>query len=321
MDAKENLLETIHFGNPERVPYAGGLPIIRIGFFGVNPDDNRPPGADIWTDLWQVQHHKEFEGIMPFPKYNPLAHIDDWEEYQWPDPHDPELYVKARATLENISDREAILVSGSHRSTLLERAWKLVGMEDLFVLLLSDEERSNWLLDHIIDFQLGVAEEYLSLGVDFAFLGDDHGTQLGVYMNPELFRKYFKPRYEKLIKLYKSNGCLIQFHSCGNILDLVPDFMDLGIDILNPIQATALDLPTLRRLTEGKMALQGGVSTATVLDGPLELIRTEVRERIQCLGKNGGYICGPDQGFPFPQDHLRCLEDSVDIYGAYPLEV
>ena len=320
MNAKENLLEAIRFGNPIEVPYSGNLPIVPIGFYGVNPDDNRPQGAELWTDLWQVRHHKEFEGIMPFPEYNPLAHMENWEEYQWPDPHDPELYVQAKARLAEIPDREAILVSGSHRSTLLERAWKLVGMENLFILLMNDEERANWLLDHIINFQLAVAEEYLSLGVDCAFLGDDHGTQQSVYMNPELFRRYFKPRYKKLIELYKSRGCLINFHSCGNILDLVPDFMELGIDILNPIQATALDLPALRKMTDSKMALQGGVSTATILDGPPERIREEVESRIRCLGQKGGYICGPDQGFPYPPEHIHCLKEAVEHFGTYPLK-
>ena len=319
MNAKENLLEAIRFGNPEWVPCSRDLPIARVGFFGVNPEDNRPQGAELWTDLWQVRHHQEQEGIMPFPEYHPLAHMDDWNEYQWPDPHDPALYVQAKSHLAKISDRQTVIVSGSHRSTLLERAWKLVGMENLFMLLLTDKKRANWLLDHIIEFQLGVAEEYLRLGVDSAALGDDHGTQLSVYMNPELFRSYFKPRYKLLIDLYKTRGCLINFHSCGNIIDLVPDFIDLGIDILNPIQATALDLPRLRKITDGKMALQGGVSTATVLQGPAQRIQEEVRDRIQCLAQKGGYICGPDQGFPYPPEHIRHLEEAVEHHGAYPL--
>ena len=154
-----------------------------------------------------------------------------------------------------------------------------------------------------------------------AALGDDHGTQLAPLFSPELFREFYKPRYERLIGFYKSKGCLIGFHSCGNIVDLVPDFIDLGIDMLNPVQATANDLARVRADTQGRMALQGAVSTATILDGPADRVRQEARERILLLGQQGGYICGPDQGMPYPEKNIEALEQAVAEFGRYPLPV
>jgi hypothetical protein len=95
--------------------------------------------------------------------------------------------------------------------------------------------------------------------------------------------------------------------------------MQLGVDVLNPIQATANDLDKIRSLTQGRMALHGGVSTATIIDGPVDYIVKEVRERLWQLGQDGGYFCAPDQGMPFPPAHIDALREAVGKYGRYPL--
>ena len=137
--------------------------------------------------------------------------------------------------------------------------------------------------------------------------------------SPELFRKLFKPQYERLFSFYRARGILINFHSDGNIVPLTDDFMDLGIDILNPVQATAVNLPEIRSLTQGRMALQGGVSTATMERGSPEDIRQEVAGRIHTLAKDGGYICGPDHSLPFSEENMSAFRDAVDQYGVYPV--
>ncbi len=121
------------------------------------------------------------------------------------------------------------------------------------------------------------------------------------------------------VDLYKAKGCLVSFHSCGSVRDLAPELMDLGVDILNPAQATANDLAALRLRTQGTMALQGAVSSQTIMQGPPARIRAEVEERIRGLGSRGGYICGPDQGMPYPPSHIDALERAVADFGAYPL--
>lgn len=95
--------------------------------------------------------------------------------------------------------------------------------------------------------------------------------------------------------------------------------MELGVDILNPVQASANDLTKIRHMTQGRMALQGAVSSATIMAGPIQAIDAEVRQRIQQLGQQGGYFCGPDQGMPWPADHYRAMEEAVTRYGRYPL--
>jgi uroporphyrinogen decarboxylase len=132
--------------------------------------------------------------------------------------------------------------------------------------------------------------------------------------------EFFLPEYERLFSLYRWKGVLKLFHSCGNILPFLEMFIGLGVDILNPIQATANDLDKVRAQTQGRMALQGGVRSATVMDGPVERIKAETRERMWQLGRNGGYFCHWDQGLPFPQAHRDALEEAITEFGRYPLQ-
>jgi uroporphyrinogen decarboxylase len=170
-----------------------------------------------------------------------------------------------------------------------------------------------------MDFQLGIAEHYLSTGVEMVLLGDDLGSQIAPLLSPRIIEEFFVPEYERLFSLYRSRGTLIQFHSCGNIEPLLEVFLRLGVNILNPVQATANNLKEIRSATMRRMALQGGVSSATIMAGPADRIRSEAIQRMWELGREGGYFCQQDQGLPFPEEHLRILHDTVRDYGRYPL--
>ena len=174
-------------------------------------------------------------------------------------------------------------------------------------------------LRRIMDFNLGIAKHYLAAGVEIADLGDDLGTQSGPLLGPGIVEEFLVPEYCRLFELYKQQKVLIGFHSCGRIDSVLATFLDLGVNVLNPVQATANDLDLVRRTTRGRMALAGGVSSATVFEGPPERIVAEARQRMWQLGREGGYFCGPDQGLPFPQEHVDALHRTVEQYGRYPL--
>jgi uroporphyrinogen decarboxylase len=193
-------------------------------------------------------------------------------------------------------------------------------MEDLMVYFKTEPNAVKELLHHIMDFQLGIARHYLKLGVEMIGCSDDLGTQNGLLFSPKILNEFFIPEYRRLFSLYKSHGVLINFHSCGHISPLLNTFMDLGIDILNPVQASANDLDQIRRATLGRMALSGGVSSALIVSGPKEAIRREVAKRIWQLGQQGGYFCAPDQGMPWLPENEHALDLAVEEFGRYPLE-
>ena len=196
----------------------------------------------------------------------------------------------------------------------------LAGMENVMCALYTDPEAVRELFHRIMNFQLGIVRHYLAIGVEIVTMSDDLGTQRGPLIAPEIIWTFFVPEYRRLFGLYREQGVMINFHSCGYITPMLDMFMDLGVTILNPVQATANDLDEVRRITAGRMALQGGVNSGTIMSGPPDAIRDEVARRAWQLGRDGGYFCGPDQGLAFLPEHVAALHEAVEAYGKYPLQ-
>jgi uroporphyrinogen decarboxylase len=255
---------------------------------------------------------------MGLPEVTPLARIDSLRLYQWPDPDDERICGNIYRLADAFPGGDRFL-AGSHRDTLWEKAYMLVGMENMMMYFLKEPGFAREVLHRIMDFQLGIAEHYVRLGVEFARLGDDLGAQRGPLLGPRIVDQFLVPEYERLFRFYRERGVLIGFHSCGAVESAIETFVRLGVDVLNPVQATANDLDGIRSRTQGRMALRGGVSSATIMDGPVERIAAEVRERIWQLGRDGGYFCCQDQDLPFPEPHIDALHQAVEEYGQYPL--
>jgi uroporphyrinogen decarboxylase len=322
MNPKENAQRIIHFDHPERI--VEGPPGHGIGYHGVNHEGysgggHHLPVGSFWTDIWGTGWQLEQEGVMGFPRVHPLSDLPHaLKTYQWPNPDDERICSKIYETARGW-DKQQTFLMGSHRDTLWEKAYMLVGMEALMIFMKTEPEAVQELLLRIMDFQLGIAHHYLNVGIEIAACGDDLGTQSGLLLSPKIIHTYFLPQYHRLFSLYKQKQVLIDFHSCGHILPLLEMFIDLGIDILNPIQATANDLTEVRRITQGRMCLQGGVSSALIVSGPVEAIQEEAVFRMAQLGQEGGYFCTVDQGMPWPREHRDALALAVAEHGTYPL--
>ena len=321
MDQKENFLRILRFDQPERI--ISRMPIHSLRYYGMNHEgfngggDDSPVGTR-WTDIWGTGWHKIHAGVMGMPEVCPLARVENLPAYTWPDPDDVRLTGQIDALARAFPGGD-LLLAASHRDTLWEKAYMLVGMENMMMYFLSEPDFAREVLRRIMDFQLGIAWHYLDLGVEMVFLGDDLGTQQGPLLGPRIVRAFLEPEYRRLFDLYRRQGVLIGFHSCGNVASVVEMFMHLGVDLLDPIQASANDLDSLRRSTHGRMALRGGVNSATVMEGPPERITAEVRQRLRQLGEQGGYVCYPDQSLPYPDAHLQAFHEAVECYGRYPL--
>ncbi len=326
MNPKENALEVIGFGRPERI--VGGVPSRRIAYLGCDHqgyDGDGPslPVGSEWTDIWGTRWRRELEGVMGFPRAHPLAEFPAaMKDYRWPDPDDERIVSSIHEQAEKLKeDRPAEgFLMGAHREALWEKAYMLVGMENMMCAFYTEPEAVRDLLHRITNFQLGIARHYAALGVEMVSLSDDLGMQTGPLVSPEIVRDFFVPEWGRLFAFHKSRGVLVRFHSCGHVMHLLETFMDLGVDILNPIQATANDLDELRRVTQGRMAIEGAVNSDVIVDGPPERIRRLVRERMWQLGRDGGYFCGPDQGMPWPEEHIEALREAVEEYGRYPIQ-
>jgi uroporphyrinogen decarboxylase len=322
MDEQENLRRVLRFDAPSHVPHT--IPMWDCSYAHVNHEPyegaggHDSPVGTRWSDIWGVGYHKEMEGVMGYPCRHPIADMPAIAAYRPPDPDDPRLCDRIYARRREFPGGE-MFVAGSHRNTIWERLYRLLGMENAMIAFSEQPDAVRVLLRMIMDFQLGIAKHYSDIGVELVSLGDDLGTQSGLLFSPDVLREFFVPEYRRLCDFYKKRGVIINFHSCGHIEPLLGVFMELGIDILNPIQANANDFNAVRRKTQGRMTLMGGIGSDLIMNGPIEAIRHAVKEQIALLGVNGGYVCAPDQYLPWPKENYEALVSAVQEYGRYPV--
>ena len=322
MTAKENLQRVLAFDHPAFVPMS--VPVYMLHYNGAGHEardgsagDGAPAGAR-WTDIWGVGWHKELPDVMGMVEYSPLADLTRVDDFSFPSAEDPAINAPLLADPLDF-DREQLYLAGTHRDLLFEAAYKLVGMQQLFIAMHEQPAAVKRLLQRITDFHLGLAHLYLARGVEWILTGDDLGHQHGLLFSRNMLEEFFLPEYRRLFSLYRDHGIRINFHSCGQIQDMLDIFIDLGIDILNPIQASANDLALVRTRTQGHLTLQGAIPSHLITEGPIERIRSEVRDTIHLLGCAGGYICTADQFLPAPPAHLQAFAEAVQEFGRYPL--
>jgi len=156
--------------------------------------------------------------------------------------------------------------------------------------------------------------------VDIVCWGDDLGTQRGPQISPELYRRMIKPRQKRMVEAIKRHGKLVLYHTCGSVADFLPDFIELGIDAVNPVQVSAagMDTQRLKREFGRDITFWGAVDTQTVLPrgSPVD-VRSEVRRRIDDLAPGGGYVlCAVHNIQPeVPPENIVAMYEAALEYG------
>jgi uroporphyrinogen-III decarboxylase len=139
-------------------------------------------------------------------------------------------------------------------------------------------------------------------------------------ISPATFREFFKPLLAEIIQIYKRAGLFVFFHSCGHVEPIVPDLIEIGVDVLHPVQKRANDQVGLKRKYGDQIAFAGGMDTQyTFTLGTPEEVRAEALKQIALLGQGGGYIAGPENWPPFPPQNAEAFATTVREYGKYPL--
>jgi uroporphyrinogen decarboxylase len=175
----------------------------------------------------------------------------------------------------------------------------LQGMESFLIGLATDDPVTISILDHLTEFFLEFNRCVFESGkgkLDIAWYGDDYGTQQGLLISIPTWRKHIRPRLLKLVDLAKSYSLKVMLHSCGSIRELIPDLIDIGIDILDTLQpkAKGMEPQELKRLYGDKISFHGTISTAGVLlSGSSEDVKEEVIDRIRVMAKGGGFCLAP----------------------------
>lgn len=255
------------------------------------------PYIDEWNVQWSVDKYQTpfGNGVNTNIAKHPFRDDDKAAlNFKAPNPNRKVLYSHLERLLKEYQQEYYII--GRVHCTIFETAWALRGMDTLMTDFYINPGIANHLLNETGNYHLEVAKNMAKMGVDMIWLGDDMGSETSLLIDPELWREYFKPRMAKIIRELKKikNDIKIAYHTDGYNYDIIPDFIEIGIDVLNPIQTECMDPEKLKKEYGDELCFFGGISVQSTLPfGSTQDIKEEYLWLKNSLGKNGGWICAP----------------------------
>lgn len=302
---RQNLLETIHGGNPDRfVNQYEAFGIVMGSPFGKrNP--NPKYGELNVVNAWGVTKSYPVGTPGPFPVHTPdkivIKDIENWRDYvKVPRVvYDAEEWEPFIAAAEKI-DRKEQFMTGYFAPGIFEQCHYLMEIQNCLIAFYENPDEMHELIDCITEFELDYAAEYCKyVHPDAMFHHDDWGSQISTFLSPDMFREFIKPAFEKIYGYYHDHGVeLIVHHSDSYAATLVPDMIDMGIDIWQGVMNTN-NIPELIKQYGGKISFMGGIDSATIdYEGwTPEVIHDRVFETCKACGKLY-FIPSASQGLP-----------------------
>jgi uroporphyrinogen decarboxylase len=254
------------------------------------------PYVDEWGVGWRVQPYETPFGRGHYTEIDshPLADDDAIASYQPPDPNRPGLYADAKQVISELKDEYWIV--GVTVTTIFETAWALRGLEQMLIDMVVDPDLAGHLLDIPYYYHLAAAKKLVEMGVDMIWAGDDVGAQHEMLISPKMWRRYFKERMAHFIAELKAMNSTVKiaYHSDGDISRIIPDLVEIGLDVLNPIQPASMDPAWIKRQFGNRLCFWGTIDEQHTLPfGSPSDVQAEVRERLQTVGHGGGLILAP----------------------------
>ncbi|HEX3051997.1 MAG TPA: uroporphyrinogen decarboxylase family protein [Aggregatilineaceae bacterium] len=291
--------------------------------------------GDYWEyhDEWGIAHRRPrpdglYYSIWKTPLSGPEISADVITRLPWPNLADPQRIAGLHAQAVQYRAQGYAVVIKDPFAGIFEMAQRIVGMQELLMIMATDDELAGVLFDKLLELKLGFWEMALpQLGdlVDVVTYADDYGTQQSQLISPAMFRRQLKPRIKILFERIKQLAPHIRqfFHSCGNVRPLIPDYIEIGTDILNPvhIRAAGMDPAALKR-DFGKDIIfwGGGVDTQEVLPHrtPRE-VKEDVCRNIEALAPGGGYVFSTVHNIQpdVPPQNAIALWEALQEYGIY----
>ena len=345
MNHKERVYTALGHKKPDRVPrfiWLGrgiiermarelNLPPEKLDFWldndvlqswvSINREMERPvPEGSTFTDEWGITWRRE--GYYNSPVIHPLKgkNLDFIRNYPMPDSSAAERFV----VLDNLIAEygNEYFIGADVSGTLFEPACHLRSMDEFMMDLAEENEEAVLILDKLESFSKAAALESLERGVDWIWLGDDLGSQENMLMSPELWRRHFKPRMKHIIEAIrmKKPGIYIAYHSCGSMAQVIPDLVEIGIDVLNPLQESAagMNQSAIKAEFGSKITMMCGPDTQTFTTkaSPAE-IKVKVKQLCTELGAGGGYIFAVSHHIQHdtPDENIQAMLEALKTEG------
>jgi uroporphyrinogen decarboxylase len=264
-----------------------------VGVGAVDTDPKQPIDEkyvrDGYGGIWR-------QDVRPWHLEKPPLAEPSFDGYRFPSPESffrPEKKEKARRTCAECADSFLI---GQLGWGLFERSWNLRGFENILVDAIAEPEFFEEVLDRLMALYLRFVEYTADLPIDGILFGDDWGDQRGVILGPERWRRFLKPRWAKIFEAVHRQGKIAMCHSCGSVADIIPDLIEIGLDVLESVQpeAAGMNPYELKARWGDKITFWGCLgSQSTIPFGTPEAIRKEIAHLRNEMSRGGGFILSP----------------------------
>ena len=296
--------------------YGGGIWQV---FDSINRPERKIQGElNIYSTPWGVKIRKapyEYGAYAEIVE-SPLSNLKNYDAYKFPD---PEIVEKKNYQLQELAIKKygkTHAIVGPVPCTIFEACWFLRGLENFMVDLIDQEDFVNDIMDKAVEYHLEVSKTFVKMGVDIIWWGDDIGGEEGPMISPAHWKKYLKPRYAKMVEEVKkiNKNVKIAFHSDGYIEHAIEDFIEIGFDILNPLQPEMNDVAMIKKKYGDKLTFWGNVNTRSILsNGRPEDVINEIKNVIKVLAPGGGFILCTNHKM---QSSERALDNAITYYWA-----
>jgi len=305
----------------------------RIDIGGPDNWKDQPVGADGYRDEWGVVRRRPQGGFYYDIVSTPLAQDDSMaglDRFPWPDPEDPGRYRGMRERARQLHQETEYAVVLVINCAFFLRCAELRGWENFYMDLAANPDYATALMDRYLGIRLRMAEralEEVGENIDIVMVSsDDLGMIDRTLVSPDMYRRLIKPLQKKTFDFFKARTPAKRYFHCdGAIYPLIEDFIEIGVEALNPIQVSAAGMGDTRKLKAefgDRLAFWGAIDTRHVLPhGTPEDVRSEVRQRIADLGPGGGYVvCSVHNIQPeVPPQNVAAMFDAAYELGRYPL--
>ena len=274
-----------HYGAEDLLAATGGHIIelgSDIGFF-------EPVGNEHYRDVFGVEWDRSVDrdiGVV----CNQMLPDPTLAGFRFPDPHDPRFFQDIPEKIARHGDCFRLYCIGF---SLFERAWTLRGMETLMMDFFDHPEFVHDLFAALADYNIAQVEKALTYDIDAVYFGDDWGQQHGLMMGYSFWKTFIAPSLERMYRAVRDAGKYVFIHSCGDVDELFPDLVDMGLNCFNPFQPEVMEVDSLMPAYRGRLSFWGGLSTQQTLPyGTVEEVR-QATGHLLALGRSGGLILSP----------------------------
>jgi uroporphyrinogen decarboxylase len=252
----------------------------------------------VFFDEWGVAHEPGSKAAAHMTRMrHPMANVDNLEQIQsYPFPDFSSVSTNELEEQVKSIQESGRAVYAAMECTVWETAWYLRDMTMIMMDMAMGDEKAIWLLDKVTELACVRVAAFARCGVDVIRIGDDVGMQSALMMSEDFYRQFLKPKLAQVIRAAKKvkPDIIMQYHTCGYVRPLISDFVEAGIDVLNPVQPECMDFAEIHAEFGDRLSFSGTIGTQTTMPfGTPDEVKVATKRNLEIAGEKGGLLCCP----------------------------